>query len=99
MSARVDPEDFSPCVRCGQLVLLVSYWDELLQVAGERFVDPSFDYPFEKRDFKGRLVVHEKERVMRACHDWTCPKLPPAPPPPAAEESERESRKGQRAPW
>lgn len=77
MAIQLTPEDFKPCFRCGVPVLLVAYWDEVKAACGEVWVDSIFEYPFQTRDFKDRLVVHEMDKAMACRHDLTCTKMPP----------------------
>lgn len=35
----------------------------------------SFDYDFQRRDFKGRLMVLEYSVAMEARHELKCPRL------------------------
>lgn len=77
MSVQVSPEDFQNCFRCGEPVLLVAYWDEKAGKVGEVFVAMDFEYPWDARDYKKRLVVHEMEKAMGARHDLVCRKMPP----------------------
>lgn len=60
---------------------MVAYWDEKAGKVGELFVGMGFDYPFNERDYKDRLVVHEIDKAMAERHDLVCRRLPPAPEP------------------
>lgn len=82
MPPKVEPEDFQPCFRCGIAALRVSYWNDEAGGARDVLVVKSFVYDFKQRDARGRLVVHEVERLAGFEHAKVCLN----PEPPAEEE-------------
>lgn len=91
MSVRVEPDDFAPCFRCGIQCLKVAYWDDRAGGARDALVNSDFDYDFQQRDVRKRLVVHEPEKVEEANHAKKC--INPEPP----EEEEYKPFQGARS--
>ena len=79
--------DYEKCLDCGETVLIVGFWDDVLKKARAKMVRPDFSWPFEWRDARGRLYCADVPAINQAAHTWTCPSAPP-PPPPAPEDDE-----------
>lgn len=72
MEPRVEPYDYHKCFHCGADVLAIAIWSEAQGIVKNLLVNGDFDYEFEKRDFKDRLVCFNVEKAMAAEHRLVC---------------------------
>jgi hypothetical protein len=89
MSLPIQETDLKKCPHCGGFGISCAYWDEKKGQVGEAILKIDFPGLFEKRDYKGRLVVFDYDQAMKESHFQVCKKMPATPKPDEMPEEKR----------